>query len=461
MPQSTSLWFESALVGATWGDRVRLSISDGRIARVDCDVAPGPGDTRHGIAIPGVTNLHSHAFQRGMAGLAEVRGPSHDSFWTWREIMYRFLSLMTPDDVEAVAALAYMEMLETGFTRVAEFHYLHHQPSGAPYANPAEMAERIAAAGAGTGISVALLPCFYAHGGIGGDPPVAGQRRFITSLDQFASLVERSAAIGNTAAFRVAGLSPHSLRAVTEAEIRAVIEMAGRGVIHMHVSEQPKEVDDCLAWSGRRPVEWLLETFELGPQWCLIHATHTTEAELARAAARSVIMGLCPITEANLGDGIFKTAHWLSLGPKGGGAFGVGTDSNVLIGVADELRQLEYAQRLVTGQRNAIASVDGQSSGALLFQAALDGGARAVGLPAADCRLTVGSIADIVELDSEHVALAGRAGDALIDGWIFGANRSAIRTVWSRGERVVADGRHIDRDAISERYRAVIRRVMR
>lgn len=460
MQTSTSLWFDTALIDGTWRERVRMSVAGGLIASIETGAQPHAGDERHGIAIPGVTNLHSHAFQRGMAGLAEVRGPSHDSFWTWREIMYRFLARMTPDDVQAVAALAYMEMLETGFTRVAEFHYLHHQPTGEPYANPAEMAEQIAAAGVTTGISVALLPCFYAHGGIGGAPPVDGQRRFITSLDQFASLVDRSAAIGNTAAFRVAGLSPHSLRAVTEAEIRTVVEMAAGRPIHMHVSEQPKEVDDCFAWSGKRPVEWLLDTFELGPQWCLIHATHTTEAELSRAATRGVIMGLCPITEANLGDGIFKTAHWMSLGGTGGGAFGVGTDSNVLIGVADEIRQLEYAQRLATGMRNAIASRDGQSTGALLFATALDGGARAAGLGLDDCGLKVGATADIVELDRDHVSLAGRSGDALLDGWIFAANRSAVSTVWSRGVRVVADGQHIARDVISARYRAVIRRIM-
>ena len=455
MPQPTSLWFETALVGASWQTGVRISMAHDRIAEIDAGTTPAAADQRHGIALPGVTNLHSHAFQRGMAGLAEVRGPSHDSFWTWREIMYRFLSAMTPDDVEAVAALAYLEMLETGFTRVAEFHYLHHTPSGEPYHNPAEMAGRIAAAGDITGISVALLPCFYAHGGIGGAAPVAGQRRFITSLDQFSDVVDKCAAIGSTPAFRVAGLAPHSLRAVTEAEIRTVIELAAGRPIHMHVSEQPKEVDDCLAWSGRRPLDWLLDRFDLS-NWCLIHATHTTPVELQRAAEHGAIIGLCPITEANLGDGIFRSAEWVALG----GALGVGTDSNVLIGLADELRQLEYAQRLGSGMRNAIANTEGQSTGRLLFDRALVGGARAVGLTSADCGLTIGATADIIDLDPEHVSLVGRAGDALIDGWMFGANRSAIRNVWSRGRHVVADGQHIARPAIEARYRAVIRRVM-
>lgn len=450
-----TIWFEAALVGGEWRNSVRISIADGRIGGCEAEVSPLPSEPRHGIAVPGLTNLHSHAFQRGMAGLAEVRGPAHDSFWTWREIMYRFLAAMTPDDVEAVAALAYAEMLEAGFTRVAEFHYLHHQPDGAAYADPAEMAGRIAAAGAATGIQVALLPCFYAHGGIGGAPPVPGQRRFVTSLDQFAALVDRSAAIGHSAAYRVAGIAPHSLRAVTEAQIRAVLDIAAGRPIHMHVSEQPKEVDDCLAWSGQRPLEWLLDRFDLG-RWCLIHATHTTSEELAGAAAHGATMGLCPITEANLGDGIFKTAEWVARG----GGFGVGSDSNVMIGLADELRQLEYAQRLATGMRNAIAAEPGQSTGRLLLDRAHAGGARSVGEQPIGGGLCVGAPADIVELDPGHVALVGRQGDALIDGWLFAADRTAVRSVWSLGRPVVSEGRHLARERVAARYATVIRRIL-
>lgn len=460
--EDPDLWFETALLPEGWRNRVRISMAGGVITAVMPDEPPRPTDARHGIALPGLTNLHSHAFQRGMAGLAEVRGPTGDSFWTWREIMYRFLAAMTPDDVEAIAALAYVEMLEGGFTEVAEFHYLHHDPDGRPYSNLAEMAERIAAAGTETGITVALLPSFYAHGGIGGQPPVAGQRRFICDLDRYTWLLDASAAVAWAPGSRVAGVAPHSLRAVTEHELRHVVQLARGRPVHIHVAEQPKEVDDCLAWSGKRPVEWLLDTIGLGSQWCLIHATHTTEAELARAAERFVIMGLCPVTEANLGDGIFKTAHWVGLSERGGGTFGVGSDSNVLIGVADELRQLEYAQRLATGARNAIVAAEGQSSGATLFKAALDGGARAVGRGGPeDACLAIGRPADIVALDPEHVSLVGRKGDRLIDGWVFASGRSAIADVWSNGRHVVAGGRHVRREQIEARYRSVVRRIMR
>jgi formimidoylglutamate deiminase len=432
------LWFTSALLPQGWADGVRLTVTDGIITSVETGVMSQADDERHGAAVPGLPNVHSHTFQRAMAGLTERRGNNaDDNFWTWREEMYRFVDRLDPDDVEAVAALAFAEMLETGFTRVGEFHYLHHDPSGHRYANLAELAVRIMSAAATTGIGLTLLPVFYAHSNFGGLPPTHGQRRFVTTVDEFARLVEASRHPGV-----VLGIAPHSLRAVTPDELRAVVQLGSP--IHMHVSEQTKEVDDCLAWCGRRPVEWLLDQQLLDSRWCLIHATHTTPTELAGIAAAGSVAGLCPITEANLGDGVFDAKQFLALG----GRFGVGTDSNVLIDAAGELRQLEYAQRLTTRSRNMLATVATPSVGRTLFDAALRGGSQALGVSGAG--LTVGQPADLVAFDSTAT------GDRLLDGWVFASRVAPIQSVWCRGRRVVVDGRHVDRDAIDRCYRAVL-----
>src|SRR5690606_11701310 len=290
----------------------------------------------------GLPNLHSHTFQRGMAGLAETRGPSGDSFWTWRQVMYGFLGALTPEDVEAVAAYAFLEMLEGGFTAVAEFHYLHHGPDGAPYANLAEHCERIAAAAETTGIGLTLLPVFYAQGGFGAQPANEGQRRLLNDPERFAQLLEGARkAVASLPDARV-GIAPHSLRAVTPESLAAVLPLAEGGPVHIHIAEQVKEVEDCLAWSGRRPVEWLLDNAPVDGRWCLIHATHLTDAEVGGIARSGAVAGLCPITEANLGDGIFAGVEFAGQG----GLYGVGSDSNIEITAPGELRQLEYSQRL-------------------------------------------------------------------------------------------------------------------
>ncbi|MBX9627126.1 MAG: formimidoylglutamate deiminase [Gemmataceae bacterium] len=448
-----ALWFTSALLPGGWADRVRLTVADGLITQVETGVEPGPGDDRHGPAVPGLPNLHSHTFQRAMAGLAERRGEAaDDNFWTWREAMYRFVDRLGPDDVEAVAALAFAEMLETGFTRVGEFHYLHHDPAGRPYADPAETAARVAAAAAATGIGLTLLPCFYAHATFGGLPPTPGQRRFVTAPDAFARLVDASRRAVRDLPGAVVGVAPHSLRAVTPDELREVVPLAGGGPVHIHAAEQTREVDDCLAWSGRRPVEWLLEHQPLDARWCLIHATHTTPTELAGIAARGAGAGLCPITEANLGDGVFAARAFLDAG----GQFGIGTDSNVLIDAAGELRQLEYAQRLVARRRNVLALAEQPSTGRALFEAAYRGGSRALG--ASGGGLAVGQPADLVTLDLDHVAFIGRGGDSLLDAWVFATRSGAVESVWVRGRRVVAGGRYVAREAIERRFReAVVR----
>ena len=448
------LHFGSALLPSGWADDVQVVVADGTIAKVTTGVAPGSGDERHQLAIPGLASLHSHAFQRGMAGLAETRGSVADTFWTWRETMYRLALEMTPEDTEAVATLLYVEMLEQGFTRVGEFHYLHHDRDGAPYANPAEMATRIMRAAEITGIGLTLLPCFYAHSSFGGAEPHAGQRRFICSIDQFASLTAAIRTTIRALPGANVGIAPHSLRAVMPDELAAIGPMAEAGPIHIHAAEQIREVEDCIAWSGRRPVEWLLENAPVDARWCLIHATHMTAAETAALARHGAVAGLCPVTEASLGDGIFPAREFLDAG----GRFGVGTDSNVLIGVADELRQLEYGQRLKHRERNVLSGGRGLSTGRALFDATLAGGAQALAQPIAG--LQAGARADIVTLDTTHPSLAGRRGDAILDGWIFSAGGAAVADVWAGGNKVVERGRHRLHQGARDTFSAAIRRLV-
>ncbi len=448
---TAAIFAEQALLPDGWHADVRLTLGQGKIVAVEPGTRAVAGDERHATVLPGMPNLHSHAFQRGMAGLAEVRGSAVDSFWTWREVMYRFALTMTPDDVEAVAAQLYVEMLEAGFTRIGEFHYLHHDRDGRPYADLAEMAGRIAAAAATAGIGLTLLPVFYAHAGFGGTPPAAEQRRFICDLDGFADLFERCKRLVAGLPGAAVGVAPHSLRAVTPHELAAVAAVAGGHLCHIHAAEQVKEVEDCLAWSGARPVEWLLGETGLGPRWCLIHATHMTEAETAGLAASGAVAGLCPVTEGNLGDGIFPAAGFIA----GGGRIGIGSDSNVLIGIGAELRQLEYAQRLKHRERNVLAQAGG-STGRALYDAALAGGAQALGAPAGG--IAAGAPADLVSLDTAAPGAAGRAGDSLLDSFIF-AGTVGVDCVWVGGRKQVEGGRHPARDAVGAAFRGAMTRL--
>jgi formiminoglutamate deiminase len=442
------LWFRSALTPEGWVHDARIKVEGGLIMGVEQGVPPAPGDERHAIGIPGLCNVHSHGFQRGMAGLAETRGPEGDNFWTWREVMYRFLDRLGPEDVEAITAQAYAEMLERGFTRVGEFHYLHHDPAGAPYSNLAELAERVAAAARETGIGLTLLPVFYAHSNFGGEPPTAGQRRFINDTDRFAKLVEASARALSGLDGANLGVAPHSLRAVTPDELAEIVALAPKGPLHIHAAEQTKEVEDCIAWSGARPVQWLMDHAEIDARWCLIHATHLSGDETARLAKSRAAAGLCPITEANLGDGIFPASAYFAAG----GAFGVGTDSNVLIDAAGELRGLEYAQRLASRARNVLAAERGHSTGATLFRGTLAGGAQALGMHKFGLR--AGASADIVSLDVADPSLIGRRDDMLLDSWIFAGG--AIDCVWRAGKKLVMHGRHTKRETIRAPYARVM-----
>lgn len=435
-----------ALLPEGWVEDVRLSLTGGQIASVETAAAPAAGDERHEVIVPGMANLHSHAFQHAMAGLAEVRGPGADSFWSWRTIMYRFALSMSPEQVQAVATKLYVDMLEAGFTRVGEFHYLHHQPDGSPYDNRAEMAVRIAAASDETGLGLTLLPVFYAHSGFGGQEPAEGQRRFINDLEGYARLHEASAAAIKTLPTAVLGIAPHSLRAATESELNALLAIHDNGPVHIHIAEQIKEVEDSIAFSGSRPVEWLLANMPVDERWCLIHATHMTDDETGGMAKSGAIAGLCPITEANLGDGIFNAVQFR----EAGGRYGIGSDSNVLIGVSDELRQLEYSERLRHRSRNVIAPAN-RSTGRTLFDEALAGGAQALGV---ETGLKVGGPADMVSLSTADAPW--HQLDTLLDSWIF---NGAIKpdTVWVAGRKVVSEGRHIKRDAIRAGFRKAMR----
>jgi formiminoglutamate deiminase len=338
---------------------------------------------------------------------------------------------------------------------VGEFHYIHHDVSGAPYNNLAELAERIATAAEAAGIGLTLLPVFYAHAGFGGRAPDPAQRRFINDVERFARLLEatRRAVAGQQGA--IVGVAPHSLRAATPAELDAVVALAGDGPIHLHIAEQTREVDDCIAWSGQRPLQWLFDHADVDRRWCLVHATQALPEEIRAMAASGAVAGLCPITEANLGDGTFQAPDYLAQH----GVFGIGTDSNVLIGVSDELRQLEYSQRLARQVRNAVTSEASLSTGRALFDGALKGGSQALGIK--EVGLVEGASADIVALDADNAALAAREGDAILDSLVFAARRSPVEAVWVRGQRLVSDGRHYAHEAIASRYRATLQRLLR
>lgn len=436
---------ETALLPEGWVANVRLTLEEGRIVSVESGMAPGIADERHAVLVPAMPNLHSHAFQRAMAGLAEARGPGSDNFWSWRERMYRFALSMTPEQMQVIAAQLYMEMLEAGFGRVGEFHYLHHDIDGRPYANMAELAERIVAAAGETGIALTLLPVFYAHSGFGGTAPNEDQRRFINSLDGFMRLLEGARAAVSGLPNAVVGVAPHSLRAVTPDELAAVSAMAGEGPVHIHVAEQVKEVADCVDWSGARPVEWLLANADVGGRWCLIHATHMTPQETRALARSGAVAGLCPITEANLGDGIFPGGEFLAAG----GGFGIGSDSNILIGIADELQQFEYSQRLSLRARNVMAGPN-SSTGRTLFDGALSGGGRALG---SRTGLQAERPADFVSLDLS--AAPYLKGDQILDGWIF-ARSVRPDCVWVNGIKQVTGGRHRRRAEIAARFGAAM-----
>ena len=438
----------SALLPDGWARDVLIRVEAGRIA----EITPGaaPQGERLPVLLPAPVNLHSHTFQRAMAGMTEYRSAGQDSFWTWRSLMYRFLDHLGPDEVQAIAAMAMVEMAEAGYAAVVEFHYLHHGPGGVPYANRAEMAGRIVAAAEETGLGLTLLPVAYMQGGCDGRPLAGPQLRFGNDLGGFRDILEKShEAVKALAPDAVLGLAPHSLRAVPR-EVLADLPGLVEGPVHIHIAEQVAEVVEVRAAFGARPVEWACANLPLSPRWCMIHATQMTPAETAAVAATGAVAGLCPETEANLGDGIFDGAGWAAAG----GAFGYGTDSNIRITLAGEARMLEYSQRLGLKAR-AVLATDTASTGRRLLEGAARGGAQAAGRGAGAIR--PGAWADLMALDTSALALEGRQGDQMLDAWIFAAPEAAVRDLWSAGRRLVRDGRHHARETVEARFRAVMR----
>ena len=447
-----AIWAERALLPGGWAEDVRVGVgADGRIAEVTPGAGGGlgSGGARAGLLLPAPANAHSHAFQRAMAGLTEKRGPRADSFWTWRALMFRFLQELTPEQVEAIAAFVQVEMLEAGFGASVEFHYLHHRPDGAPYDDLGEMSARIAAAAATSGVGLTLLPVLYRFGGCDGRGLGPGQVRFGNAPDRFARLVEAArGALASLPADTVLGTAPHSLRAVGRGDLAAAAALTD-GPVHMHLAEQVAEVEEVEAHWGARPASWAIDNLELGPRWCLIHCTQMEPRETERLAATGAVAGLCPLTEASLGDGIFDGVRWMG----SGGAIALGSDSNVRVSLAEELRQLDTSQRLRDRSRAALATPE-RSTGRRLWQAACEGGARAAGRGLG--RIAIGEWADLASLDAHHPDLAGLAGDTALDAFVFAGGREMVRDVWSAGRHLVREGRHVRRDAVEAAYRAAV-----
>lgn len=445
------IWAERALLPEGWAEDVCVTVDRGRIAGVETGVT---GGSRVGLLLPALANLHSHAFQRAMAGLSEAKGPEpRDTFWTWRQIMYRFLDHLTPEDVEAIAALVQMEMLEAGYATNVEFHYLHHSPGGGHYDNIAEMAARIAAAASRTGIGLSLLPVHYQFGGVDRRALAPGQNRFGTTPEEFQRLLEGAeTALRDLPADSGIGIAPHSLRAVSPEGLACCVALRPDRPLHMHLAEQIPEIEEISAAYGRRPVEWLLDNHAPDARWTLIHLTHMTEDETRRLAATGAVAGLCPITESSLGDGIFNGTVWT----EAGGRYGFGSDSNIRITLTEELRTLEYSQRLRDRGRAILATAQ-KSTGRVLYDAGLDGGATAAGRETGAIR--AGLWADLIAIDTANPVMAGRKGDQMLDSLVFAGHDGLVTDTWAAGRHVVRNGRHMDRDAIIADYLATIARL--
>jgi formimidoylglutamate deiminase len=451
-----TLWLEHARLSDGWRDGVRIAVdASGRFTQLATGEAE-PGEERvYGHVLPGIPNLHGHAFQRAAVGLTERRHTADgDSFWSWREVMHGFVTRIAPDQHQAIAAQLYMEMLKAGYTGVGEFHYLHLDPAGRSYDDPAEMSRRCVAAADETGIALTLLPVLYSVGGYDGVEPNPGQRRYILDVLDFCNIV---AAMSKESAARPhlrVGIAPHSVRQVPAQQLHEALAAASEidptMPIHIHAAEQVKDVDAHVAATGARPVEWLLDNTGLEGRWCLVHATHLNDREVEGLARSGAIAGLCPTTEGNLGDGLFPLSAYLAAG----GKWGIGSDSHVSVDPVEELRWLEYGQRLTTLSRNVAAPGQGGSTGARLLDDALAGGAQA--LSQACGAIAEGCSADLIVLDPEHPALYGRNDDFVVDSWIFGSSEPLVRRVMAAGRWVVEDGRHVNEEAITKAFRKAI-----
>ena len=455
MEITRKFWAESALLSDGWASSVEIAVDGaGNIESVASDREYSDGE-RVPVLIPAIPNVHSHAHQRAMAGLGERAGlvddAGQDSFWTWRKVMYHYLERIRPEHLQAIAAQLYLEMLRHGYSCVGEFQYLHHDADGNAYSNRAEMTLRCLEAARDVGIGFTALPVLYRYGGFGAADPIPGQRRFLNDSGQFIEIVQslQQATAGDHNAS--VGVAPHSLRAVSSELLTSVIDgLDGLAAIHIHISEQTKEVDDCIEWSGQRPVEWLFEHFEVDSNWCLIHATHLTAAETESMAKSGCVAGLCPTTEANLGDGFFNAVDYFAAG----GRWAIGSDSHISIDPVEELRWLEYGVRLGTRGRNVLVSDQQRHTGRHLFDGAVSGGAQACGRLLG--RIESSYRADFVVLDQEHPRLHGRHENSLLDSWIFSGNDNLVRDVYVGGRKVIDKGHHPDEARIADDYRATL-----
>ena len=445
----------AALLPEGWARNVVFTIGDdGIISLVEPDADIVGLERAAGPVVPAMPNLHSHAFQRALAGRTGRSSPAHDdSFWTWRQAMYTFLDRVDADALEAIAAQAYVEMAKAGYASVAEFHYVHHDAAGKPYDDSAELAWRVVAAARIAGLGLTLLPVFYAHAGFGGSAPTAGQKRFVHTTYTFTHLFERLRQGAATHGY-VLGVAPHSLRAVTPEEMGHVVRLAAPGApVHIHAAEQSKEVDDCFAWSRLRPVEWLLTQASVDARWCIVHATHMTEKEVAGLAASGAVAGLAPTTEADLGDGTFPGHAYLAAG----GRFGVGSDSNTIVDPFAELRQLEWSQRMRARKRNVLGAAGDRTIGTTLWASAARGGAQALAQPVG--ALEVGRRADLVVLNPADPALAGQSADDVLDAAMFGPSRTPVRDVMAGGNWIVREGHHVAETEVFARFVAALARI--
>ncbi len=445
-----SLFARHALLPEGWRRNVRLAWNQvGELTGVQADSTFSAGEASAEYVLPGMVNLHSHTFQRALGGLTEKAGDGPDSFWTWRDLMYRFARHITPEHIEAIAAQLFAECLRYGYTAVCEFHYVHRAPDGTFYARPAETAERVIAAARATGIGITMLPVLYSYSNFGEKPLNEGQKRFRTDADDILRLVgelERQRD-GQTEV----GVAPHSLRAASTEQIAELVAaLPPARPLHLHIAEQRKEVDDCVAWSGRRPVQWLYERLPVDQRWCLVHATHLAADEVKLIAASGAVAGLCLTTEGNLGDGHFPLADFLDAN----GRFGIGSDSHISHSPVEELRWLEYGQRNVHGRRNIAASPQQRNVGDFLWNAALAGGTQASGRPLGG--LAAGKRADLLVLDGEHPNLFGRAVEDVLNTFIFCGNDNLVRDVLVGGHWVVRGQRHVAQEAIAERFKQAL-----
>ncbi len=427
-----------ALLPQGWQRNVLLHVNpQGHLFKVQPDAGPQGAVLLNGPVVPAMPNVHSHAFQRAMAGLTETFGDPQDSFWTWRDVMYRMVQRLSPEQVGIIARQLYIEMLKGGYSQVAEFHYLHHAPGGANYGNPAEMALHISQAAAQSGIGLTLLPVLYSYGGFGAQPAQPGQRRFLQDTESYLRQQQALAPHLATLPLQRLGLCFHSLRAVSRAQINDVLAASAQDLpVHIHVAEQQQEVDDCLAWSGSRPVQWLLDQAPVSDRWTLIHATHLDSTEISALARNNLVVGLCPTTEANLGDGLFPATEYF----RQGGRWGIGSDSHVSLNLVEELRWLEYGQRLRDRRRNRLASQGHPSVGDNLFSAALEGGAQACGVALG--KLEAGYRADWLVLDGQDPYLQSTPDGELLNRWIFAGGQRQIRDVFVAGDQVISQGHH-------------------